>query len=70
MIERDRGTCVNAAGSMFVKDGIGIAFWNPPSVAMNSEIGQALGTRVEPRNRGWRKGIGGIEGEQIWLDFD
>ena len=34
------------------------------------EIEQALGKRVEPRKRGRRKGMGGIEGEQIGLDFD
>ncbi len=34
------------------------------------EIEQALGKRVEPRKRGRRKGVGGIEGEQIGLDFD
>jgi len=34
------------------------------------EIEQALGKRVEPRKRGRRKGTGGIEGEQIGLDFN
>jgi len=34
------------------------------------EIEQALGKRVEPRKRGRRRGTGGIEGEQIGLDFD
>lgn len=34
------------------------------------EIEEALGKRVEPQKRGRRKGIGGIEGEQIGLDFD
>jgi len=34
------------------------------------EIEEALGKRVEPRKRGRRKGVGGIEGEQIGLDFD
>ena len=34
------------------------------------EIGQALGKRVEPRQRGRRKGVGGIKGVQIGLDFD
>ncbi len=34
------------------------------------EIEQALGKRVELRKRGRRKGTGGIEGEQIGLDFD
>ena len=34
------------------------------------EIEQALGKRVEPRKRGWRKATGGIEGEQIELDFN
>ena len=34
------------------------------------EIEQALGKRVEPQKRGRRRGTGGIEGEQIGLDFD
>jgi putative transposase len=34
------------------------------------EIEAALGKRVEPRKRGRRKGTGGIEGEQIGLEFD
>jgi len=34
------------------------------------EIEQALGKRVGPRKRGRHKGTGGIEGEQIGLDFD
>jgi len=34
------------------------------------EIEEALGKRVEPRKRGRRKSAGGIEGEQIGLDFD
>ena len=34
------------------------------------EIEQALGKRVEPQKRGRRKGVGGIEGVQIGLDFD
>jgi putative transposase len=34
------------------------------------EIEEALGKRVEPRKRGRRMGVGGIEGEQIGLDFD
>ena len=40
MIERDRGTCVDAAGSKFVKHEIGSASWNPPTVAMDPETGQ------------------------------
>ena len=34
------------------------------------EIEEALGKRVEPRKRGRRKGVGGLDGEQIGLDFD
>ena len=34
------------------------------------EIEEALGKRVEPRKRGRRKGVGGIEGDQIGLEFD
>ncbi len=34
------------------------------------EIEEVLGKCVEPRKRGRRKGMGGIEGEQIGLDFD
>ena len=34
------------------------------------EIEEALGKRVAPRKRGRRRGTGGIEGEQIGLDFD
>ena len=34
------------------------------------EIEEALGKRVEQRKRGRRKGVGGIEGEQIGLEFD
>jgi len=34
------------------------------------EIEHALGKRVEPQKRGRRKGVGGIEGEQIGLEFD
>ncbi|MBE0625339.1 MAG: hypothetical protein IH606_11055 [Burkholderiales bacterium] len=33
------------------------------------EIEQALCNRVEPKDRGRGGGVGGIEGEQIWLDF-
>jgi putative transposase len=34
------------------------------------EIEEALGKRVAPRKRGRHKETGGIEGEQIGLDFD
>ena len=34
------------------------------------KVEAALGKRVEPRKRGRRKSAGGIEGEQIGLDFD
>jgi len=40
------------------------------SERFRQEIEQALGKRVEPQKRGRRKGMGGIEGEQIGLDFD
>ena len=40
------------------------------SERFRQEVEEALGKRVEPRKRGRRKGTGGIEGEQIGLDFD
>jgi putative transposase len=34
------------------------------------EIERVLGRRVEPKKRGRQKGEGGIDGEQMGLDFD
>jgi hypothetical protein len=36
-IGRHGAKCVNAAEPKFVKQGIGIVSWDPPSVAMNPE---------------------------------
>jgi len=44
--------------------------WVLGNERFRQEIEQALGRKVTPRKQGRRKGEGGIDGEQIGLDFD